>query len=510
MIVHVLKKDVRRLWPAVIVTLILLAMLAHADWWRADPTPGQTEAWLNLLLPFAWACLIALLIQEEPLVGDRQFWITRPHRWPQLLAAKLIFVLLFVHLPALAADAMILAMRGFPPLQYLPQLLGKQALLAGALTLPALAVAAVVRSFTHFVLAAFGVAAEVLFLAGFDTPFPWHPVDDVRQGLAVILLTAVAVAVIGLQYGGRRTLVSRCLAVAAALIAGAVSGYLPATSAFAVQAEVSPLHPQLSLRLVPRSEKLPPDWNRDRVMVAIPVDVSGIPAPDSAFLEQLELEIDTPAGDRQQSAPPRVQSRDFDKRLLEAYLIPWNPLNDSSGRWLELRFTRATYDRFRNARVGITARAGVTMYRPGTKTWMPVGGPVDAPGAGHCSAAVVEGRFAEQMLKVLCESPSEIPIGTRVTVWHPESGQEWKQGWGGARPYYRGLGGTWLSPLHRGMTYFNLDSSGRAEKYQIPMGALATAKISIAPIQITGYAVLPYRLDGISLAEYVVPPQPGR
>jgi hypothetical protein len=510
MILHVLKKDVRRLWPAVLLTLIQLATLAHADWWRADPTPSQTEAWLNLLLPFAWACLIALAIQEESQVGERQFWITRPHRWPQLLAAKLIFVLLFVHLPALMADATVLAMRGFPPFPYLPQLLWKQALLASALTLPALAVAAVVRSFTHFVLAAFAVAAEVLFLSGFDTLFAWHPVDDVRLGLVVMILTAAAVAVISLQYALRRTPVSRCLAVAAALIGGAVSGYLPAAAAFGVEAEISPAQPRLSLRLAPRPQELTPNFGGDRVMAALPVEVSGIPAPDSAFTEQLALEVDTPAGDRQPAAPPRVPNRNFDQRLLEAYLIPWNAPADSSRRWLTLRFTRATYDRFRIAKVGIGGKAGVTMYRPGTKTWMPVGESMNAPGAGHCSAAVVEALYTEQMLKVLCESPSEIPIGTRVTVWHPESGKEWTQALGDSRPYLRGPGSTWLSPLQRSMTYFNLDFSDRGEKRLIPMSALATAKISIAPIRITGYAVLRYRMEGISLDEYVAPPPQGR
>ena len=60
------------------------------------------------------------------------------------------------------------------------------------------------------------------------------------------------------------------------------------------------------------------------------------------------------------------------------------------------------------------------------------------------------------------------------------------------------------------MTYFNLDSSDRGEQRQIPMSAVATAKISIAPFQITGYAVLPYRMEGISLDEYVAPPRQGR
>jgi hypothetical protein len=80
LMLHVLKKDARHLWPAAAATWLMLATLAHADRWRADWIPSPMEGWMNLLLPGAWTCLTALAVLEEPLVGDRHFWMTQPHR----------------------------------------------------------------------------------------------------------------------------------------------------------------------------------------------------------------------------------------------------------------------------------------------------------------------------------------------------------------------------------------------------------------------------------------------
>jgi hypothetical protein len=126
-------------------------VLSWHDRWRSDVVLGSTEGWLNLLAPLAWACLIGLVVEQEPMVGDRQFWTTRPYRRSVLLAAKLLFVVMFVHVPFLLADVYILAMRGFSPLAYLPQLTWDQLLLVAALTLPAFALATLVRkSHTSF------------------------------------------------------------------------------------------------------------------------------------------------------------------------------------------------------------------------------------------------------------------------------------------------------------------------------------------------------------------------
>src|SRR5262249_3401986 len=162
--------------------------------------PSPLEGWLTLLLSLAWACVVALAVLEEPLVGDRNFWTTRPYHWPSLLGAKLLFALTAIHLPLLAADVFVLSARGFAPAAYLGYLLWKQLLLFGALTLPAIALATLVRSFTQFVLAVFAIAAGVAILnGGFQTwPEPFTP--DVRHMLVRIVLAAAATAVLLVEY----------------------------------------------------------------------------------------------------------------------------------------------------------------------------------------------------------------------------------------------------------------------------------------------------------------------
>jgi hypothetical protein len=172
LMLHTFKKDARRLWPAAAATWVMLAALANADRWRADWIPSPMEGWMNLLLTMAWVCLAALAVLEEPLVGDRNFWTTRPHRWPALLVAKLVFVVLAIHLPSLLADIFVLTARGFSPSAHLGGLLWKQMLFFGTVTLPSIALASLVRNFTNFVIAVFAIAAGIAILNGGFQRFP--------------------------------------------------------------------------------------------------------------------------------------------------------------------------------------------------------------------------------------------------------------------------------------------------------------------------------------------------
>src|SRR5207249_4073654 len=76
--------------------------------------------WLGLLVVVGWAFLIVRSVQAECLVGDRQFWVTRPYEWKKLLAAKLLFVLAFVNVPLLILQIFLLLKAGFLPTSYVP------------------------------------------------------------------------------------------------------------------------------------------------------------------------------------------------------------------------------------------------------------------------------------------------------------------------------------------------------------------------------------------------------
>jgi len=509
---HILEKDTRRLWWQIAVTFVLLAALARMDAERADFIPGPAEGWLTLLLLAAWGFLLALLVLEEPLVGDRQFWITRPYRWPALLAAKLVFAALFIHFPSLLADCAILAARSFSPLAYLPLLLRKQVYLAGALTLPAVTLAAVSKSLAQLVPVAVVVAGAAVILARWVEPFsaPWMGVDEVRRGLALLAFAVAAVAVLVLQYARRRTILSRALAGAALVLAAALFGFTPREDTFALQCALSPISAASrapSIHLAPRSEEPPSGLRqvfspKSVVTLAIPIEVSGIPDGVQARCEQLGLEIASPRGDLYRAAAlsryVRPQGNTF-----QASISPY----DRNPAWQILRLDRSLYDRIKDERVKLTGKVGAVLYRGGEPAWMPVGSSVSAPGLGRCSNILSEDPLGEEMLKVVCESPSPIPLLARVRLVEPVAGTEWNQRLGDSMPNLYYPTRTWLSPLDRRQTFFHITDMPNPQagsRWLVPRDALPAARLVVFPERAGGCRALTYEMADLRLRDFVV------
>ena len=117
--IHILRKDVRHLWPEIAVSICLLIALAWIvpHTWPTDaPNPLAEQnnlpwlfpvlgAFVRFLIPVVWVVVVSRLVHDEPLVGDRQFWITRPYTWYNLLASKLLFIVLFLYVPLLVMQA---------------------------------------------------------------------------------------------------------------------------------------------------------------------------------------------------------------------------------------------------------------------------------------------------------------------------------------------------------------------------------------------------------------------
>jgi hypothetical protein len=109
-IVHIFKKDVRHHWLEIaICQAALVAYLWNEmhGWEPHETAFGIARYWsgaIYVLLPIGWWALIIRVVQSESLVGDRQFWTTRPYEWKKLLAAKALFVLIFINIPLLFAQ----------------------------------------------------------------------------------------------------------------------------------------------------------------------------------------------------------------------------------------------------------------------------------------------------------------------------------------------------------------------------------------------------------------------
>ncbi len=165
--IHIFRKDARRCWPYIAAVLALTALnawLACRDALRGRA--GAEQLALSLMSLARWFA-VAAVVQGERLVGERQFWVTRPYSWKSLLGAKLLFLGVFVGLPVLVSDCVILYADAFNPFALIPGMILRQCWLAGVLALP-FVLAALTTTIYDFALA--GLA---FFLCYFLEGFPF-------------------------------------------------------------------------------------------------------------------------------------------------------------------------------------------------------------------------------------------------------------------------------------------------------------------------------------------------
>ena len=467
-ILVILKKDVRRLWWQIGV-MLAICVTAGVVARPGFVTPGGMEISLDIL-PLVWALLIAQAIHQEGLVGDREFWMTRPYQWPHLLAAKTLFAVLFVHVPSFLISVYILVAHGFNPLAALPHLLGQQFMLAAVFTLPAMALATVLSNLTQFVVA---LPILLLTVSVSGTAQPRIPFGQI--GTAVLAIAAVSIVL--LQYRRRRTTLARIVAVSGGLAAGVLAalGVLGSLPPFGARTAAVPevigaaptvgSAPGSRIRMACYGETGAP-----RVYVDIPVVTSGFPKADHLGFTGLSVEVTGPNGVRYGNrphvrfAPGTVvehvtvggtqYTRSISKVQIEMF-PGWSLGPDGSLMALTISLPRDAYDRLTSGKVTVAGRLDFRIYQA-PPVRLHVGEDREVPGVGRC---FVQGRNNPQVyqLTVTCESTSADPMQARVALEYPGPG-----GGRGTQEQviegeYPGPGLTLLSPLRRGVAYFAID-----------------------------------------------------
>src|SRR5882672_3547232 len=104
-ILHIFKKDIRRHWLEILISLALLALYTRrelhlwqnsSDMFFSSPFSFLLSgSYIPFFLALSWVFLILRVVHSETLVGDRQWWVTKPYQWWQLLLAKLFFIFVF-------------------------------------------------------------------------------------------------------------------------------------------------------------------------------------------------------------------------------------------------------------------------------------------------------------------------------------------------------------------------------------------------------------------------------
>jgi hypothetical protein len=289
---HIFRKDIRHLRLEICLVVALAAILA---WQHADQ-------WTQVLFILAAAYLIARLIQDEPIPGDRQFWITRPYRWKSLLAAKVLFILVFVNLPSLFAQVYLLSRAGFPLAHNWDGLVWSQVLNFAVIWLPVAGLAALTSTLFSFNSSALVIVAVIFLLAirSFDHgPLAAWPVGMhwVFYSVVTLEMIAISLSVLYVQYKSRRTLFGRGFAIGAIIFFLLIDFSLPASPALGLQSLWSSARDDassLSFSLPAQVSVGPGVAKRAQTLANLPVAVSGIPQDDDFAIDSVSLDFESP------------------------------------------------------------------------------------------------------------------------------------------------------------------------------------------------------------------------
>jgi len=222
MALHILLKDLRRMRAE-----IPLYMLTCATWAFTKTHPIASE-WLHDRLQYIpvvlfglWGLITIRMVQGESLVGDREFWITRPYRWSYLMAEKFFALIVCLNVPLLVAQVYILHAAGIPMAwAQIPGLIFLSGAFALLITFPIAVFAAVTESIVQFLTA----AAEILVFVFVMTWLPWSKLPASLSGteneasvIGFAMIVPALAFVLVWQYARRRTWLARIVVGAAVL-----------------------------------------------------------------------------------------------------------------------------------------------------------------------------------------------------------------------------------------------------------------------------------------------------
>ena len=405
---HIFKKDSRHLWKEILVVTTMITTFTYLGA-RSRPILtayalpiDRLDAIYRLLLPLAWWYLIAAVVHEERISGDRQFWLTRPYRRGSLLAAKVLFVLVFLNLPMLLADCVILAAHGFKAWSYLPGLLVRQLLLLLVWFLPFLALATVTDNLQQFLLLLVMIPVLYFIIAivgrlpvfGLYSHGEWIPISAM-----IVVVVVGTFLILRIQYLHRRTTLARGIAICALPLALMVPSFFPRSTAYAAQLALShrqavPASVVLGLDLSRQGGQdrndLVTDGEANTVELDFPLRATGIPQDLDLIADHLAVKVRTPDGNSLNTT--------------------WRSLmfSDRNGQlWMKVHIDEAVFQKLRGTRVTVRTSAYLTLLGNSRATLIPAGAKsMEVPGIGRCS--FLPDNTHEWVL--FCQAPFRQPV----------------------------------------------------------------------------------------------------
>ena len=425
-ILNIFQKDARHHWPEVLVAWAIIAIYIWDQprkW--ADQTFGIRfiDGLLNMLpvlLILSWAFLITRLIQSETLVGDRQFWITRPYRWHGLLAAKLLSILGFIDLPLFIGQIVLLKLAHFPIMRSMWGLVEIHLMFVAFLLAGALALAVVTPSVGQTALALLLLVVLILGMAWLNSLVPNAAASSDTDGLQAILYLACCGTLVLVQYKYRRILLARLVIVCTIVLITLVFALAPYEALFRrdypLPTKDHPLPAKLtfdrSLSFA-HEGKEPSRWMSDETSLELPFQITDMDHESLVQLEAMRLDLELPGG--------------------KHWTSHWHSLSNviSYGRtrtWPSISIETKFYEGIKNKAVIARVFLGMRSFRLGVTSAVTVAGDrTSLPGNTRCVDNLTENWLQcfsalrrPKPIVIMAELPnSDCPVSDQATAAEP-------------------------------------------------------------------------------------------
>jgi hypothetical protein len=488
-IVHIFAKDSRRFWLEILISLAVTVAFVRVypvQWqvpnFALDGPDGMLghqglqmlSGLLTALLPLTWWVLVGRVVMAERLVGDTQFWVTRPYVWWKLLSAKVLFLLVYVSAPFLISQWAILTEAGFDARHSAGGVLLSVVAMMAVVVMPLMALAAVIKSFVRMVLVVLGLVVALVVIAYFafgigvmggsvgGGAWPWFA-----------FLVACGMAIVW-QYWRRRVWVARGLMIGLPLVALGVVMALPTRSDLdAVYARGNETAP-VRIAFTPGANH---SWSRSdnerehKLGFNLPITVSGLDAGKGAMLDKVKWTVEAADGTTWNSSWDEAPGLRF--------------LPGDTASQVNLMMPEDLYRRFAVQPVTLHVEFAVTMLYASKVTQVALPAREYAvEGFGICSAGPY---MPNGISNFQCRTAMHAPPLTYVSMTDTPMACDT-----GARGDKQITSGTWVGVLDPSSVNFGLapvETEAVGLTYDVPQG---TAPIYVCvgqPVTFTRYAV---------------------
>lgn len=449
------RKDLARIWPLAVIFAALMVAIGALG---VHPQPFDLSAHrhalvglLTLAAAATMALLVTLIVQHDPLPGSDQDWKVRPIRGRELLAAKVLAIIVVIPLPLFIVAIVTLWATGIPLGHVLSYELWHTLLFAGAITLPMLTIAALTRSPLEVFIALLAILIGVIAISALiwlveryglriRSVHPIavsHAIGWIWRILSVSILIVASSSALALAYLWRRMTAARIVLVVGMALAFRVQFFSPWRPAYALQSALSqspsahtmsirfapdaaerlnararPWTP-LRLRYVPKGSLyvMPSEHMEDVipqrfVRLVMPFDITGLPTGKILHSDVVQIRIAGPRGEVY-----RGDGWNFD--------LHSDPDGAPALLGVALDIPRARYRRLIEHPVSVQVLLALTVVQPRSFE-LSIPSTARLPGLGHCAVREAPNSVSGA-LQVACQRLGGEPC---VTVsLEPASGR---------------------------------------------------------------------------------------